>query len=58
MLILLRHRTIVPLRNLDAWLKKNKIVGVAGIDTRKLTNYIRDYGAPKGTLEFSNNNKK
>ena len=45
------------IKNLDAWLKKNKIVGVAGIDTRKLTNYIRDHGAPKGTLEFSNNKK-
>ena len=45
------------IKNLDTWLKKNKIVGIAGIDTRKLTNYIRDYGAPKGTLEFSNNTK-
>jgi len=45
------------IKNLDAWLKKNKIVGVTGIDTRKLTNYIRDHGAPKGTLEFSNNKK-
>ena len=44
-------------KNLDAWLKKNKIVGIAGIDTRKLTNYIRDYGAPKGTLEFSSDKK-
>jgi len=45
------------IKNLGVWLKKNKIVGVAGIDTRKLTNYIRDYGAPKGTLEFSNKTK-
>ena len=45
------------IRNLNAWLKKNKIVGIAGIDTRKLTNYIRDYGAPKGTLGFSNKTK-
>jgi len=45
------------IQNLDSWLKKNKIVGIAGIDTRKLTNYIRDYGAPKGTLEFANNKK-
>ena len=40
------------IKNLNIWLKKNKIVGIAGIDTRKLTNNIRDYGAPKGTLEF------
>ena len=45
------------INNLDLWLKKNKIVGITGIDTRKLTNYIRDNGAPKGTLEFSSNKK-
>jgi len=39
--------------HLDAWLKKNKIVGLTGLDTRSLTNYIRDKGAPKGTI--SNN---
>ena len=39
--------------NLDTWLKKNKIVGITGLDTRSLTNYIRDKGAPKGTI--SNN---
>ena len=45
------------IRNLDTWLKKNKIVGITGIDTRKLTNYIRDNGAPKGTLQFSKGKK-
>ena len=45
------------IKSLDLWLKKNKIVGIAGIDTRKLTNYIRDNGAPKGSLEFSSNTK-
>jgi len=40
------------IKHLDSWLKKNKIVGITGIDTRKLTNYIRDNGAPKGTLQF------
>ena len=43
------------LKNLDEWLKKNKIVGITGIDTRNLTSYIRDKGAPKGTIC---NNKK
>ncbi len=38
------------LRNLDIWLKKNKIVGITGLDTRSLTNFIRDKGAPKGTI--------
>ena len=36
--------------HLDAWLKKNKIVGITGLDTRGLTNFIRDKGAPKGTI--------
>ena len=43
------------IKNLDEWLKKNKIVGITGLDTRSLTNYIRDMGAPKGTIS---NNKK
>ena len=41
------------LKHLDEWLKKNKIVGITGIDTRNLTNTIRDKGAPKGTISFS-----
>jgi len=43
------------LKHLDLWLKKNKIVGITGIDTRSLTNFIRDKGAPKGTIVFSKN---
>jgi carbamoyl-phosphate synthase small subunit len=45
------------IRHLDIWLKKNKIVGITGIDTRNLTNFIRDKGAPKGTIVFSKNSK-
>jgi len=45
------------LANLDTWLKKNKIVGITGLDTRSLTNFIRDKGAPKGTISFSKNSK-
>ena len=45
------------LKNLDVWLKKNRIVGLTGIDTRSLTNFIRDKGAPKGTIEKSKNEK-
>ena len=41
------------LKHLDKWLKKNRIVGITGIDTRSLTNTIRDKGAPKGTVSFS-----
>ena len=43
------------LQTLDKWLKKNQIVGLTGLDTRSLTNLIRDKGAPKGTIA---NNKK
>ena len=45
------------LKHLDVWLKKNKIVGITGIDTRNLTNFIRDKGAPKGTISFSDKKK-
>ena len=41
------------LKNLDHWLKKNKIVGITSLDTRSLTSFIRDKGAPKGTIAFS-----
>ena len=43
--------------HLDAWLKKNKIVGLTGLDTRSLTNFIRDRGAQKGTIAFSKKQK-
>ncbi len=45
------------LANLDLWLKRNKIVGITGFDTRSLTNWIRDKGAPKGTISLSKNGK-
>ena len=41
------------LKSLDLWLKKNKIIGLTGLDTRSLTNYIRDNGAPKGTISYN-----
>ena len=44
-------------QHLDAWLKKNKIVGITGLDTRSLTNFIRDKGAPKGTIAHSKKSK-
>ena len=45
------------LKNLDTWLIKNKIVGITGLDTRNLTNFIRDKGAPKGTISNNKNGK-
>ncbi len=44
-------------QHLDVWLKKNKIVGITGLDTRSLTNFIRDKGAPKGTVAYSDKGK-
>ena len=44
-------------KHLDAWLKKNNIVGITGLDTRSLTNFIRDKGAPKGTIAYSKKGK-
>jgi carbamoyl-phosphate synthase small subunit len=35
---------------LDAYLRRNKIVGIAEIDTRKLTRILRDKGAQNGCL--------
>ncbi len=34
----------------DAWLKSHNLVGVAGVDTRRLTRRIRDGGAPNGVI--------
>lgn len=35
---------------LDEYLKKYKIVGISGIDTRKLVKHLRDHGAKKGII--------
>ena len=36
--------------NLDAWLKKRNIIGIAGVDTRALTARIREKGMPNGVV--------
>ncbi len=36
--------------SLDQYLKKHKIVGIQGIDTRKLVKHLRDFGAQKGII--------
>jgi carbamoyl-phosphate synthase small subunit len=38
--------------HLDAWLGRQGVTGVGGIDTRALTARIRDGGAPNGVLAF------
>ena len=38
------------LENLNLWLKKNDLVGIAGVDTRRLTRHLRTHGAQAGAL--------
>ena len=37
---------------LDSWLKSHGLVGVAGVDTRRLTRHIRDQGPPNGVIAY------
>jgi carbamoyl-phosphate synthase small subunit len=37
-------------RHFDAWLKSHNLVGMCGVDTRRLTRRIRDGGAPNGVI--------
>ena len=41
--------------DLDKWLKDNSIVGIYGIDTRALTNLIREKGLINGTIVHDKN---
>src|SRR6266705_2530375 len=40
-------------QSLDSWLKSHRIVGLSGIDTRRLTRLIRNKGAPNGVIAFA-----
>ncbi len=37
-------------RHLDAWLKSRGVIGLAGIDTRALTAFIREHGMPNAVI--------
>ena len=39
-------------QSLDSWLKSHGIVGLCGVDTRRLTRLIRDRGAPNGVIAY------
>ncbi len=39
-------------QTLNAWLRSNGVTGLAGLDTRALTIWIRDGGPPTGVLAF------
>lgn len=43
--------------NLDDYLKSREIVGICGIDTRRLTRYLRDKGYVNGAITDSLDNK-
>ena len=40
-------------QHLDAWLTSNNLIGLAGVDTRRLTRLIRDGGAPTGVIHHA-----
>ena len=40
------------IENLDGWLKRHGRIGVAGLDTRRLTRLIRDQGMPHAALAY------
>jgi carbamoyl-phosphate synthase small subunit len=39
-------------QSLDVWLRSHGIVGLSGVDTRRLTRHIRDNGAPNGVIAY------
>lgn len=40
-------------KHFDEWLKSYNLPGISGIDTRALTRYIRDEGAPNAVLAYN-----
>lgn len=43
--------------SLAEWLKREEVVGITGIDTRKLTKILREKGSMKGKIVFENENE-
>lgn len=41
--------------NLDTWLKARNLIGISGVDTRRLTHVIRETGAPNGIIVHNAN---
>ncbi|MBL8630166.1 MAG: glutamine-hydrolyzing carbamoyl-phosphate synthase small subunit, partial [Rhodospirillaceae bacterium] len=44
-------------QHLDTWLKSFNLIGLAGLDTRRLTRRIRDKGAPNGVIAHNPDGK-
>ncbi|MBO6824793.1 MAG: glutamine-hydrolyzing carbamoyl-phosphate synthase small subunit [Sneathiella sp.] len=43
--------------HLDSWLKDRDLLGISGIDTRRLTHVIRESGAPNGIIAHNKEGK-
>jgi carbamoyl-phosphate synthase small subunit len=39
-------------RPLDRWVEEHRLIGVSGVDTRRLTRLIRDQGPPNGVIAY------
>jgi carbamoyl-phosphate synthase small subunit len=39
-------------QSFDTWLKSHGLIGISGVDTRRLTRRIRDLGPPNGAIAF------
>jgi len=37
-------------QSLDAWLNSHGLIGISGVDTRRLTTHIRDFGPPNAVI--------
>jgi carbamoyl-phosphate synthase small subunit len=37
-------------QSFDAWLNSHGLIGISGVDTRRLTAHIRDFGPPNGVI--------
>ncbi len=56
--LVIRERITAPAnyratQSLDAWLKARNLVGICGVDTRRLTRHIRDNGPPNGVVAYA-----
>jgi len=54
----LAHSNFRSNSSLSKFLKQKKVVGIAGIDTRKLTNHLREFGAQSGCILTKDINEK
>lgn len=44
--------------SLSSWLKREKVVGITGIDTRQLTKVLREHGVMNGKITFDDVNEQ